>query len=151
MDTIDRFQNNLQLIRKASGLSAEELGRRVGVSRQTINNLESNRGGKFKLTRPMYIALRSILDEDIKRHENETKMLQAVLKVFVDSAEKYTNEQRESLKKSVEMFAPSMLTKSLTRTDVVSQWMTLFLPILGIGLLTTDILTDWLEKLLDEK
>ena len=40
MNEIERMQKYLQLIRRAVGWSAEEFGERIGVTRQTINNIE---------------------------------------------------------------------------------------------------------------
>ena len=42
METIIRFHENMLLIRRVVGWTAEELGSRIGVTRQTINNLERN-------------------------------------------------------------------------------------------------------------
>lgn len=36
MNEIERLQDNLLLIRRAAGWTAEELGDRIGVTRQTI-------------------------------------------------------------------------------------------------------------------
>lgn len=37
------LHNNISLYRKILGLTQEELGQKVGVSRQTINNLEKQK------------------------------------------------------------------------------------------------------------
>ena len=43
MNEIERLQDNLLLIRRAAGWTAEEFGEKIGVTRQTINNLEAKR------------------------------------------------------------------------------------------------------------
>ena len=43
MEEIKRLQDNLLLIRRAVGWTAEEFGNQIGVTRQTINNIESGR------------------------------------------------------------------------------------------------------------
>lgn len=48
MEEIIRFQNNMLLIRRTVGWTAEEFGDKIGVTRQTINNLEKNNRDKFK-------------------------------------------------------------------------------------------------------
>ena len=40
MEEIIRMQENLLLIRRTVGWTAEEFGDRIGVTRQTINNIE---------------------------------------------------------------------------------------------------------------
>lgn len=40
---ITRLQNSLQLIRQAGGWSAEEFGEMIGVTKQTISNLENKK------------------------------------------------------------------------------------------------------------
>ena len=59
MKEIERMQKNLLLIRRTVGWTADEFGNRIGVSRQTINNLEA---GRNKMSKTQYIAIRSILD-----------------------------------------------------------------------------------------
>lgn len=70
MEEIIRMQNNLLLIRRTVGWTAEEFGEKIGVTRQTINNIES---GRNKLTKTQYIAMRSVLDGNgtgTGRHRN---------------------------------------------------------------------------------
>ena len=62
MEEIIRMQNNLLLIRRTVGWTAEEFGEKIGVTRQTINNIES---GRNKLTKTQYIAMRSVLDAEM--------------------------------------------------------------------------------------
>ena len=72
MEEIQRMQDNLLLIRRTVGWTAEEFGEQIGVTRQTINNIES---GRNKLTKTQYIAMRSVLDVEIAKHPEETEML----------------------------------------------------------------------------
>ena len=57
-----RLQDNLALIRKAGGQSAEEFGDMIGVTKQTISNLENK---KTPLSKTQYIAIRAVLDYEI--------------------------------------------------------------------------------------
>ena len=59
---IERLQDNLALIRKAGGWSAEEFGDMIGVTKQTISNLENK---KTPLSKTQYIAIRAVLDYEI--------------------------------------------------------------------------------------
>lgn len=75
MNEVERLQEYMLLIRRAVGWSAEEFGERIGVSRQTINNLEGKRN---KLTKAQYIAIRSSLDVEIRQHPEDTDMLRLI-------------------------------------------------------------------------
>lgn len=92
MNEIERLQKYLLLVRRTVGWSAEEFGERIGVTRQTINNLEA---GRNKLTKTQYIAMRSVLDAEIAAYPDETEMLRLILDVFVDNPDKYKEEDRE--------------------------------------------------------
>ncbi len=59
MDEIACMQKHLLLIRRTVGWTAGEFGEKIGVTRQTINNIEA---GRNKLTKTQYIAMRSVLD-----------------------------------------------------------------------------------------
>ena len=61
LQEITRLQENLQLIRRMAGWTAKELGEKIGVTRQTINNLERLEKSetkpneyKYKLTKTQY-------------------------------------------------------------------------------------------------
>lgn len=94
MNEVERLQEYMLLIRRAVGWSAEEFGERIGVSRQTINNLEGKRN---KLTKAQYIAIRSSLDVEIRQHPEDTDMLRLILDVFVDHPENYDEDECEEL------------------------------------------------------
>ena len=85
MEEIYRMQKNLLLIRRAVGWTAVEFGEKIGVTRQTINNIES---GRNKLTKTQYIAMRSVLDAEIIKSPEETEMLSILLDMLIDHPEK---------------------------------------------------------------
>lgn len=60
MPEIDLLQENLKLIRRSAGWTIEELANKIGVTKQTIINLE---GLKSKMTKTTYIAIRALLSE----------------------------------------------------------------------------------------
>ena len=95
MEEIIRFQQYMLLIRKTVGWTAEKFGNLIGVTRQTINNLEKNNRDKFKLNKTQYIAMRSVLDAEIIRCPEETEILQLLLTVVIDYPEKYMNENKQ--------------------------------------------------------
>ena len=71
MEEIIRMQDNLLLIRRTVGWTAEEFGEKIGVTRQTINNIES---GRNKLTKTQYIALRCVLVAEMFQKPADTVM-----------------------------------------------------------------------------
>lgn len=152
---VTRLQKHLLLIRRTVGWTAEELGERIGVTRQTINNIESE---KSKLSKTQYIAIRSILDAEIAQYPEETEMLRAILEIFVDNPDKYSTDTREKLLAKANMIAPSILSGSATRTEVSKEWISAAI-IAGVTLsaallanpLLAPISSVWLTKLLAEK
>lgn len=65
--SIARLQRNLADIRKSAGWTAERLGDEIGVSRQTIGNLEK---GRSPLNKTQYIAIRAVLNQEAARTGN---------------------------------------------------------------------------------
>lgn len=119
MEEIIRMQDNLLLIRRTVGWTAEEFGEKIGVTRQTINNIES---GRNRLTKTQYIAMRSVLDVEIAQAPEDTKMLKILLDVFVDHPENYSPENRDELLSKANMMTPSILAGTTTRADVSKEW-----------------------------
>ena len=87
MEEIQRMQDNLLLIRRTIGWTAAEFGDQIGVTRQTINNIES---GRNKLTKTQYIAMRSVIDAELVKHPEETQMVKTLLDMLVDHPENYS-------------------------------------------------------------
>ena len=115
MEEIARMQKHLLLIRRAVGWTAEEFGDRIGVTRQTINNIESSRS---RLTKTQYLAMRSVLDAEILRAPEDTGMLRVLLDVLVDRPENYSAEERDKVLENASMLAPSILAGTTTRAKV---------------------------------
>lgn len=63
---IEKLQDNLYLIRKAGGWSAEDFGEMIGVTKQTIRNLET---ATTIMSKTQYIAIRSVLDYEMKERD----------------------------------------------------------------------------------
>lgn len=72
---IEKLQNNLQAIRKIAGWTTEELGEQIGVTKQTISNLENH---KTTMTKTQYIALRTVIDYEIATNTENTTLGQVV-------------------------------------------------------------------------
>ena len=73
---IQKLQRNLSSLRKLAGWTAEDLGKKVAVTKQTVSNLENFRTSMSKL---QYIALRTVLDYEAQRNQNLARALHLVL------------------------------------------------------------------------
>ena len=78
---INTLQDNLQIIRKVAGWTAEELGERIDITKQTISNLENK---NTLMTKTQYIALRTIIDYEIISN-SESDALWRVVNVLLES------------------------------------------------------------------
>ncbi len=131
MEEIVRMQENLLLIRRAVGWTASRFGDKIGVTRQTINNIES---GRCKLNKTQYIAMRSVLDAEINSSPNDTKMLQTLLDVLVDNPQNYSEEVREKVKEKANIMTPGILVGSVSREAVSNEWMNVVASVLALTL-----------------
>lgn len=132
MEEIIRMQENLLLIRRTVGWTAEEFGEKIGVTRQTINNIEN---GRNRLKKTQYIAMRSVLDAEMIHKPEETEMLKVLLDVLVDRPENYSEESRCELLAKANMMAPSILAGTTTRADVSKEWIKAAGAVVGAGVL----------------
>lgn len=120
MVEIQRMQDNLLLIRRAIGWTASEFGEQIGVTRQTINNIES---GRNKLTKTQYIAMRSVIDAEIVKHPEETEMVKILLDMLIDHPENYSKDDYNELLEKANLMSPSILAGTATRETVSKEWM----------------------------
>lgn len=147
MKEIERLQKYLLLIRRSVGWTASEFGDRIGVTRQTINNLES---GRSKLTKTQYIAIRSVLDAEMNKYPSETKMLGLILEVFVDNPQKYNSQKKQELLEKANMLTPSILAGTSDRKSVSDTFL-LAATILGFVMpFLIDGVSAWLKNLLQD-
>ncbi|MFQ9249047.1 MAG: helix-turn-helix transcriptional regulator [Clostridium paraputrificum] len=89
---VKRLQANLLAIRKIAGWTAQDLGDRIGVTKQTISNLEN---GKSKLTQTQYIAIRAVLDYEIQNNKENTVLPQVIEILLNDENEDEFDEEKE--------------------------------------------------------
>lgn len=68
---IQIMQDNLCDLRKIAGWTAETLAGKLGITKQTISNLENQ---KVKLSRIQYIAIRSVFECEIASNSNNTTL-----------------------------------------------------------------------------
>lgn len=98
---INRLQQNLSSIRKIAGWSAETLGNKIGVTKQTISNLENK---KTPMTFTQYIAIRAVLDAEIETN-NDNEALPKVISILLDSVDSIDDNEYKEVQKSVETVA----------------------------------------------
>lgn len=89
---VERLRRNLPTLRRVAGWSAEQLAKLLGVTRATVVTLENTEN---KMTIMQYLAIRALLDAEIR--ENDNKVLQATLFTLVDD-ESASEETRETVR-----------------------------------------------------
>jgi len=98
---IKRLQQNLSSIRKIAGWTAEVLGEKIGVTKQTISNLENN---KSTMNFSQYIAIRSVLDAEIANN-TENELLPKVVAILLDSEDELDEDDYSKVQDVVETVA----------------------------------------------
>ncbi len=88
---ITKLQNNLLLIRNVGGWTAEVFGDMIGVTKQTISNLENK---KTEMTKTQYIAIRAVLDYEMEENPNR-EMLKAAVNLAFYTLMKYLKRIRK--------------------------------------------------------
>ena len=93
-----KLSEKIKIVRKARGYSQEELGKKVGVTRQTVfdwekGNYEPNLDSMRFLTQELEVSFDTLLDEDIDL--NDRRQLNIVLKnLSEETKEKVNNSFR---------------------------------------------------------
>ncbi len=95
------LQKHLCSIRKIAGWTTEELGYKIGVSKQTISNLENQ---KTPMSVTQYIAIRTILDYEIKNN-NSNESLKRIVEILLDSEYDFDNEDEVKLTENINVIA----------------------------------------------
>lgn len=98
---IELLQANLQTIRKIAGWTIEEFGDKLGVSKQTISNLEN---AKTQMSLIQYIAIRAILDYEIEEHP-ENVVLPKAIHLLLDENKNFSEEDYKRVKLAIDTVA----------------------------------------------
>ena len=96
-DTRLILQNNLKAIREILNSTSSDLGNLIGVTKQTISNLETQNS---RLTKLHYIALRTVIDfeiENLKMTDQDRSDRAEMLLNLFDESEKYAASENKSL------------------------------------------------------
>ena len=108
---ITKLQNNLLLIRNAGGWTAEVFGDMIGVTKQTISNLENK---KTEMTKTQYIAIRAVLDYEMEENPNRE-----ILKSAVNLA-LHSDEVSEEDQKKIQAFVSGAQKTGLDSAAVIA-------------------------------
>ncbi|OHY29412.1 hypothetical protein BI362_11670 [Streptococcus parauberis] len=63
-----QMQDNLKNLRETLGWTSEHLGNLLGVSKQTVSNIETK---SSNLTKLHFIAIRTVIDHEVKQLKNK--------------------------------------------------------------------------------
>ena len=150
---IKLLQENLQTIRKLIGWTIDDLGEKIGVSKQTISNLE-NANTKMSLTQ--YIAIRAVLDYEVQEHP-ENDVLPKAIHLLLDEENNLAQEEYMQVKEAIATVAAaasggadkSMVSKLFTGMIgpvAVCSGIGLFTPLGIVGGIAS---TAWLKSMMD--
>lgn len=131
------LQDNLELIRNTGGWTAEEFGEMIGVTKQTIRNLETN---ATTLTKTQYIAIRAVLDYEVSL-KNDDKITTVLNIIF------HSNPLSEEDRKKALAFAVGAAKAKLDNTAFVAGMVAL----LGTMTLAAISAGAWIAKIMAKK
>lgn len=149
---IKRLQDNLSSIRKIAGWTAEDLGEKIGVTKQTISNLE-NKKSPMNLTQ--YIAIRSVLDYEIENNKENT-VLPQVITILLDKADEFDEKDYTNLKEAISAVSISA-AGGVAGATLASVFTGVLAPIGMLGAVATPIgaivgeTSYWIAKIMKKK
>jgi transcriptional regulator with XRE-family HTH domain len=142
------LQNNLKTIRTILNWTLEELADKIGVTKQTISNLENI---KTEMTKMQYIAIRTILDYEVATVEKDNGLAEVLTLLFDD--EKQLKEPISENKRSDAAKVIASATSSGVATSVIFPALLPLIGTVAVGILTSSPRTKvkvghWIKNLL---
>lgn len=137
------LENNLRLVRKCVGWTAQELAKKTGIARQTISSIENKTA---RLTKTQYIAIKSVIMEEIANHKDETEMAAVIFDAFVERPNEYSDEARKELLEKAEIFSEAVLNDKKNRKNISKTWVKIVGPVLGAVALSLTTIAITLKK-----
>jgi len=142
---IKQLQQNLSPIRKIAGWTAVVLGDKIGVTKQTISNLENN---KTPMSFTQYIAIRSVLDYEIANNK-ENEVLPKVVALLLDCEDELDDAEYSKVQDVVGTVAATASGGTSTEKldmvfTVLMKSLPFVVPLLGVIIGTS---TNWSKKL----
>ena len=77
----EKLQKYLPLIRNAAGWTAEDLGTKIGLTKQTISNLENQ---KTRMSKTQYLAIQMVISQKIATTPDDLTLAN-VMKLVMDN------------------------------------------------------------------
>lgn len=158
---IERLQRNLPLLRKIAGWSMADLGEKIGVTKQTISNLENN-SEKYKMSFIQYAGIMHIFEEEVENRKKELNsedvdLLEQILEIIFE--ENLTDEQEKNFRDAFSTITipdtkktasgMSHILKATIGAAVGASVLGVKGAIIGAGLAEQG--GKWLKKLFDKK
>jgi len=149
-ELISIMQEYLSDIRKIAGWSAETLGKKIGVTKQTISNLENY---KVNMTKMQYIAIRAVIEYEI-RLVSKNSILERVIDIIFCDNSKYSDEKKQNIKNAVNTIAAAasgglenvhlsvMATAMIAPLGVVGN--------MGLHKYNSNLVLSWLEPIIND-
>lgn len=145
---IKKLQVNLSSIRKIAGWTAQDLGKKIGVTKQTISNLENQ---KTEMTLTQYIAIRTVLDYEIENNKSN-EVLPQVVHILLDVPdEEISNEDQTKINHAVTTLAAASVG-GVGLAGLISVSAGLFGGIAGLASIGVALSSaSWLQKLMKKE
>ena len=147
---ISLLQQNLSVIRKVAGWTTEDLGNRIGVTKQTISNIENK---KTKLTLTQYIAIRAVLDYEIQSSPDNVALAQ-VVDILLNKDGEFSDEEEKKISDAVEIISSAAVggagTAALAATTAAllgTIGVPIISPIVGAAIASSSI---WMPRVIDK-
>lgn len=141
----ERLQSNLATIRKAAGWTASNLGEFLGVTKQTISNLENNRN---TMTKAQYIAIRAMLDHELNNN-SENRALAPVVSFLLDT--EVLSDEDKAKAESTLAYITSAREKKMNSVAIAAGVAALTAS-LGLGLMSSATVAPlWMEAIKSKK
>ena len=143
---IKKLQHNLSSIRRIAGWTAEGLGDKIGVTKQTISNLENQ---KTPMNFTQYIAIRSVIDAEIESNK-DNEVLPKVVALLLDSDDELDEDDYSKVQDVVETVAATAsggtpMAKLDSVFDILIKSIPFVVPVIGAIIGGS---TSWSKKLL---
>jgi len=144
------MQENLSILRKICGWTTEELGSRIGVTKQTISNIENY---KVNMTKAQYIALRTVFEYETNCIKTNPT-LQKVMLILFYSDVMYDDDTKVKIKEAINNLAAAASggvsgnQLSLLSTTLLSP---LRLPVLSQTVSNSNKPYFWISELREEE
>lgn len=143
------MQENLSVLRKICGWTTEEMGNRIGVTKQTISNLENY---KVNMTKTQYIALRSVFEYEMNYIKGNLTLNRIMLILFYSDIS-YDEETKKKLKETMNNLAAAA-SGGIKGEQLFGMSTTLLapmrLPVLSKTVKINDKPYAWLDELREE-